>query len=75
MVVKGIMKGLPENISDLEETCPICLLTKATKIPRVMKNDVSKFAPGLMIQIYCVYFNVGSIHEFTSSFLAVCSAT
>ena len=28
MTRKGLMGGLPENIPELEETCPICLLTK-----------------------------------------------
>ena len=39
-VDKGIMEGLPENIPDLEEPCPIFLLNKATKIPKVPTTDV-----------------------------------
>ena len=45
------MEGLPENLPELEEPCLICLLTKATKIPRGPTTDVSKFAPGLMLQM------------------------
>ena len=29
------MEGLPENLPEFEDTCPKCLLTKATKIHRV----------------------------------------
>ena len=36
------MKGLPENLPELEDTCPIFLLKKATKITIVPANDVSK---------------------------------
>ena len=45
------MEGLPENLPELEEPCPICLLTKATKISRGPTTDVSKFAPGFMLQM------------------------
>ena len=34
MAIKGLMEGLPTNLPDLEQPCHICLLTKATKIPR-----------------------------------------
>ena len=50
------MGGLPENFIYLEEPCPICLLSKATKIPKVSTTDVSKFAPGFMLQMYSVFF-------------------
>ena len=45
------MEGLPENLPELEEPCPICLLTKATKIYRGPTTDVFKFAPGFMLQM------------------------
>ena len=35
MARKGLMEVLPENLPELEEPCPICLLTKATKYPEV----------------------------------------
>ena len=71
MATIGFMESLPENISELEEPCPICLLTKATKISRGQTTDVSKFAPRFMIQMYFAFFNVESICEFTSTFVAV----
>ena len=40
MEIKRRVKGLPTNIPDLEEPCSICLLTKATNIPRGTTNDV-----------------------------------
>ena len=69
------MEGLPETIPELEDPCPIYLLTKATKIPRGPTTDASKFAPGFMIQMDFAFFNVESIRGFTSTFVAICSAT
>ena len=67
--------SLPENLPDLEEPCPICLLTKATKIPRGPTTDVLEFSLGFMLQKYFSFFNVQSIRGFTSNFVAICSAT
>ena len=61
MAREGLMEGLPENLLELEEPRPICLLTKATKIPRSPTTDVSKFAPGFMLQMDFAFFNVESI--------------
>ena len=44
LVRRQIGQGLPENLPELEEPCPICILTKATKIYRGPTTDVSKFA-------------------------------
>ena len=49
MARKGLMSGLPENLPELEEPCPICILTKANKISRGPTTNVSKFAPGFML--------------------------
>ena len=75
MAIKGLVEGLPGNLPDLEEPYPIFLMTKATKIPRVPTTYVSKFAPGFMIQMYFVFFNVESIRGFTLTFVDICSAT
>ena len=40
MTGKGLMEGLLENIPELGELCPICLLTKATKTPKGTTTDV-----------------------------------
>ena len=69
------MEGLPENIPYLEEPFPICLLTKATKIPRGPTTDVSKSPPGFMLQMDFDFFNVERIHGFTLIFVAICSDT
>ena len=69
------MKVIPTNLPDLEESCPIFLLTKSTKITRVPTIDVSNFAPGFMIQIYFSFFNVVSIYRFISNIVAVCYDT
>ena len=42
MARKLLMEGLPENIPDLEENCPIFLFTKATKITRGHVGDCGK---------------------------------
>ena len=75
MARKGLMEGPPENLSELEEPYPICLLTKATKITREPTTDVSKFVPGFMLQMDFAFFNVESIRGFTTNFVAICSAT
>ena len=58
MARKGLMYGLPENLPELEDPFPICLLTKATKISRGPTTDVSKLAPGFMLQMDFAFFNV-----------------
>ena len=72
---KLLMEGLLTNISDLEETFPICIFTNETKTTRYPTIDVSKFAHGFMLQMYFVFFNFESIRGFNSNFVAICSAT
>ena len=69
------MECLPTNLLDLEETCPISILTKATKITRGPTIDASKFAPGFMLQMDFLFLNVESICIFASTFVAICSST
>ena len=75
MAIKGLMKILPANLPDLEETFPICQLTKATKFPRGPTTYISKLAPGFMLHMYFVFFNVEIIRGFTSTFVGICSYT
>ena len=75
MTRKGLMEGLPENLLDLEYPCPIFLLTKETKIPIGPKTDVMNSPPEFMLQMYSAFFNVKRIRGFTSTFVAICSAT
>ena len=75
MTRKGLMKGIPTNIPDLEEPCIICLLNEATKITSGSNMDISKSPPGFMLQMDFSFYNVEIIHGFTSTFVAVCSAT
>ena len=42
--------------------------------PRNTPTDVPKFVPGFMLQMDFAFFNVESICEFTSNFVAICSA-
>ena len=58
MARKGLMEVLPTNLPDLEDTCPICLLTKATKIPRDTTIYVSKCSPRFMLHMNFAFFNV-----------------
>ena len=55
MTRKGFMEGPLENIPELEKPCPIFLLTKANKIPRGPTTDVSKFAPGFMLDRFSLF--------------------
>ena len=50
-------------------------MTKATEIAIGPTTDVLKFAPGFMLHIDVVFYNVESIFVFTSNFVAICSAT
>ena len=69
------MEGLLENIPDLEEPFPICLLTKSTKTTRGSKTDVLKLSPGSMLQMDFAFSNVETIRGLTSTFVVICSAT
>ena len=69
------MEGLPENLLELEERCPICLLTKANKIPRCPTTDISKLFTGFMLQMNFAFLNVESIRGLTSNFVAIRSTT
>ena len=69
------MEDIPENLPELEDPFPICLLTNAAKISRGKTIDVSKFATGFILQIDFAFFNAESIREFTSTFESICSDT
>ena len=60
MARKELNKCVPKNIPDLEEPCPICPLTKATRIPRGITIDVSKSPPGFMLQIDFAFSMLGA---------------
>ena len=75
IAIKVLMKGLPKNILDLEEPCPLFILTKATKISRGLIIDVSNFPPGFMLHMDFAFFNVEIIRGFISTFVAICSDT
>ena len=50
-------------------------MTKATKIHRGPTTDVSTSPPGFMLQMDFASFNIESIRGFTSTFVAIYSAT
>ena len=75
MEKKYLMKGLPTKLTEFEEPWTIRLSTKATKIIRGPSIDVSKFAPGLMLQMDSALFNVESIRELTLTFVDIWSDT
>ena len=58
MARKILMEGLPTNITNLEQPWTICLLTNITKFTRGPTIDVSKFAPGFMLQMDFSFFNI-----------------
>ena len=65
----------PRKIPDLEEPCPLFILTKATKTPRGPTTDVSKSPPGFMLHMDFAFLNVESIRGITSTFVAIYSVT
>ena len=72
---KLLMKSLPKLLPDLEDPFLICILTKATKISRGPNTDISKVAPGFILQIDFSWFNLESIRGFTSTCVSICSST
>ena len=64
---KGSWSVFPKK-SYLEETYPILILTKSTKITRGTTIDVSNISPGFIIQTDSLFFDVEIIHVFNSSF-------
>ena len=58
MEIKGLMKGIPQHLPELEHPCHIFLLTKSTEVSRGPTIDVSNFSPGLMLQTIFSFFNV-----------------
>ena len=72
---KMLIEALSENLPHLDEPWPVFILTKATKIPRGLTTDVSKFAPGFMLQMDFEFFNVEIIRGFIYTFVSMCSAT
>ena len=50
-------------------------MTEANKITKGPTTDVSKHFPGFMLQMDFSFFNVESICGFTSTVVAICSAT
>ena len=75
MARKGLTKDPQKHFLELEETWLICILTKVTQIPRGLTIDVSKFAPGFVLQMNFSFSNVESIRGFTLTFVDMCSAT
>ena len=69
------MEGLPENFPEFEESYPIYLLTKATKIPRGTTTYVSKVSTRYMLQMDFSLFNIERIHGFHSNSLTICTVT
>ena len=69
------MQDLPTNLPDLEQPCPIFILTKAATINKGPTIDVSKFVFGFVLQIKISFLNVEIIRGFTSTFLPICSTT
>ena len=75
MARKGLVEGIPTNPPYLEEPFPISILTKATKIPIYPTIDVSNNPPWFMLHMDFFFFNVESIHGFTSTFVNTHSYT
>ena len=75
MAIKVLRDGLPTNLPDLEDTWPIFLLTKSTKITICLTIDVSKWSHGFMLHMDFAFSDVERICVFTSTFVAIFSAT
>ena len=69
------MKGLPTNIPDLEEPRHICCLTKTNRIQRGPTTYFSNCFSWFHASDGFSFFNVESVCIFTSTYVAISSAT
>ena len=69
MSKKLLTEDNTNNLPVSEELCEICILNNTTIINRCHATDVSKFVPGLKIQIDFDLFDVKSICGFNSNFV------
>ena len=78
MKERKMMNGLPTNITKFhdEYTCPICILTKATKIKR-NKTTPSRLyhQKGELLCMDYSFWNKPSIRRFTSLLSVICMTT
>ena len=78
MKKNNMMTGLPSNITKFhdEYSCPICLLTKATKIRR-NKTTTSRLQhkKGELLSMDYSFWNTTSIRGFTSLLSVICMTT
>ena len=72
-----LMSGIPSNIHRFHDTykCPICLLTNATKIPRIKHRLKDDYQPGEFFCMDFSFWNTPSIRGFTSILSIICMKT
>ena len=65
MAIKHLLGGLLKNLPDLEEPCLICILTKATKIPRSgMEYWIGSCFPSV---VFCVRISRLTATQFSAN--------
>ena len=72
---KGLIKGLPQNISNLGAPFLTILPTKDRRIYFVDSINIPNFTSSLMLQIDFDLFNVEIIHGFISTLISTCYST
>lgn len=73
----NLMTGMPTKIPNFHYSydCPICLLSKATKVPRTPYQYKEHYISGEFFCLDFSFWNVISIRGFTSSLSAICMKT
>ena len=73
----NLMDGLPTKIIDFHDSyrCPICALTKATRLPTHKHATRINHLPGDCLAMDFSFWNVKSIRGFTSLLSVVCITT
>lgn len=73
----NLMTGMPTKIPNFHYShdCPICLLSKATKVPRTPYQYKEHYISGKFFCLDFSFWNVISIRGFTSSLSAICMKT
>ena len=74
---QNLMDGLPSRIEDFHDkyNCPVCALTKKTRVPKNKTSVRIKYQPGEYLALDYSFWNIKSIQGFTALLSVVCIST
>ena len=71
--ITGLPKYCPNNLNQL--ICTICYTQNMTTFPKETTVHTTNLQPGELIHMYFSFWNLTSIHGFTSMLTVVCAKT